>query len=486
MLEGAKAPASSRAASGPSTAHAPGLNLPLRFILSGLAALALALSLLIAKPGILTTYHYNQHVIAITHLVVLGWICSGVMGAVYQLVPVALETPLYSERLAKVQFLFHLAGWSGMVWTFWTWNMTQVGHFGSALAFGVLLFVYNIFRTLLRVPRWSVVATGVASSMAWLGFTVLLGLLIVAGKCSYDLEGNGAPSGLMAGALQGLRSAGGLVTGFDQIAMMHTHAHVGVVGVFLMLIVGVSYRLVPMFTLSEIQRPRWATASVWTLNAGLLMCLLTIPLRTPWKLAGTALLLTGLGLYALELCAILHARKRRSLDWGVKSFLTALCLLPLLGALACILSWPALPLNAFTGQLENVYGFLGLVGVISLAVIGMLYKIVPFLVWYRAYSRHIGLARIPALADLYSHRIQIAGFWMYLGGLAITASGTVLQQPQLVQGGCFLLFLSFASVAWNICLMLSHLIRPRLSSFPGRSLESATAHPAAVLGFSAR
>jgi hypothetical protein len=424
-------------------------------------------------------------VIAVTHLVVLGWICSIVMGAVPARAG-CTRNPLYSERLAKVQFLFHLAGWTGMVWMFWKWNMTQVGHFGSALAFGVLLFLYNLFRTLLRVPRWSVVATGVASSLAWLGFTALLGLLIVAGKCSYDFEGNDAPSGLMAAALNGLRSAGGLVTRFDQIAMMHTHAHAGVVGVFLLLIVGVSYRLVPMFTLSEIQHSRRAAASVWTLNAGLLLCLLTIPLRTPWKLAGTALLLVGFTLYALELCAIVRARKRRSLDWGVRSFLTALCLLPLLGALACVLSWPILPLNAFTGQLENIYGFLGLVGVVSLAIMGMLYKIVPFLVWYRAYSRHIGLARIPALADLYSKPVQIAGYWMYLGGLAATASGMVLQHSHLAQGGCSLLLLSFAALAWNICLMLSHLIWPRLSSLPGRSLESAAAHPVAMLSLLAR
>ena len=84
----------------------------------------------------LASYHYNQYVIALTHLFVLGWICSIVMGAMYQLVPVALETKLYSEKLARWQFAFHFVGFIGMVWMFRTRNMKQVGHFGSVLTVG--------------------------------------------------------------------------------------------------------------------------------------------------------------------------------------------------------------------------------------------------------------------------------------------------------------------------------------------------------------
>ena len=38
---------------------------------------------------------------------------------------------------------------------------------------------------------------------------------------------------------------------FDQISAMHAHAHLGALGVFVMLIVGISYKLVPMFTFSD-------------------------------------------------------------------------------------------------------------------------------------------------------------------------------------------------------------------------------------------
>ena len=56
--------------------HAPSVTLPLRFILSGIVALVAGNVWLLLRPDLLATYHYNQYVIALTHLFVLGWICS--------------------------------------------------------------------------------------------------------------------------------------------------------------------------------------------------------------------------------------------------------------------------------------------------------------------------------------------------------------------------------------------------------------------------
>jgi cbb3-type cytochrome oxidase subunit 1 len=410
----------------------------------------------------LSTYHYNQYVIAATHLFVLGWICTIVMGAMYQLVPVALETRLYSERLARWQFVFHLVGVAGMVWMFWTWNMKQVGHFGCVLFLGVGLFVYNLSRTLLRVPRWNVIASSIAAALGWLSLAVLAGLTIAAGKCSYDTDTIAKAGGLFGGVLGGLKAVAAFATRFDPIGAMHAHAHLGSVGVFLMLIVGISYKLLPMFTLSEVQN-RWRTRlSLGLLNLGLLGSFMTILLHSRSKMAFALLIAIGLGIYGYEILAILRARKRRTLDWGVKYFLTALGLLAPLTLLALALSWPGLPFTGFTGQLENLYGFLAFVGVFSFAIIGMLYKIIPFLVWYKSYSRQIGLGKVPALANLYSAGIQSAGYWTYVAGLVVTSAAIILSSAMGVRSGTVLLGLSLAFLAANVVKMLRHLVKPQI------------------------
>jgi hypothetical protein len=420
---------------------------------------------LVLHPELLATYHYNQYVIAVTHLFVLGWILSIVTGAMYQLVPVALETSLYSERLAWWHFAFHVVGFVGMVYMFRAWNMKQVGHFGSGLAFGVGLFVYNIARTLRRARRWNVTALAVTAALGWISLTVTAGLFLAIAKCTYESTEGLATAGGVRTLVGGLRSVAGFMTRFDAISAMHAHAHLGGIGLFMMLLVGVSYKLIPMFTLSKIQSQRRAAWSIGMLNVGLTGSFVTILLRSRWKLAFALVLLIGLTIYAIELTMILRARKRRLLDWGIKYFLTAIGLLVPMAGLATVLSWPALPLNVLTGQLENLYGFLGFIGVVSLAIVGMLYKIIPFLVWFGRYSRQIGRAQVPALSDLYSSRLQTAGYWAFLAGIIVSSIGIVCSSQIGVQAGCFLLVLAITTLVINIARMLSHLFKPRLKPF---------------------
>ena len=250
-----QAPAKARASTLDPRPSTTSIRLPLAFILTGLAALLLGAGGLVAQPSILASYHYNQYVIALTHLFVLGFLGSIVMGAMYQLVPVALETKLYSERLARWQFAFHLVGVIGMVWMFWKWDLKQVGHFGTVLTMGVGLFVFNLAQTLRRVPKWNVTATAVAAALFWISLTVIAGLSIATGKCTYESTSGLATLGGVKTLVSGLRTLAGFMSNFDAISAMHAHAHLGGVGFFTLLIVGVSCKLIPMFVLSEVQKP---------------------------------------------------------------------------------------------------------------------------------------------------------------------------------------------------------------------------------------
>jgi hypothetical protein len=442
----------------PLAGNASSVSLPLGFILMGIAALCVGAGWLFASPPLLSTYHYNPFAVAATHLFVLGWICSIVMGAMYQLVPVALETKLYSERLARVQMLCHAIGFAGMVWMFHAWNMKQVGHFGSVMALGVGLFVYNIVRTLLRVPKWTVVASAITAAVSWFSLTVTMGLCIAAAKCSSAAMEDGAAPGPFSVIVQPI---GNFMLRFDAISAMHAHAHLGGVGFFTMLIVGVSYKLISMFTLSEIQSRLRAALSIALLNLGLAGAFVTILLRSPWKLGFTIVIVAALALYGLEVLAILRARKRRVLDWGIKTFLTAVGFLLPLSLLALVLSWPSLPLNGFTGQLENLYGFLALAGFISFALIGMLYKIIPFLVWFGTYSTRVGHSKVPTLAELYCERLQAIGYFSFLAGVLAIGAGILATNGVGIRIGVALFAASLCTLLLNVVRMLAHFVRPQ-------------------------
>ena len=242
-------------------ANAPSVALPLMFTLTGLLALMRGHGLARAPtqpPGPLPLQPkcHRRDPPVCAGLDLLGRHGSDVSTGAGR-----LETKLYSERLARWQFVFHVVGFIGMVWMFRVWNMKQVGHFGSVLAVGVGLFVYNIARTLWRVPKWNVTATAVSAALAWISLTVILGLSIAAAKCVNESESESAATPTGVGALlHGLKSVR-LSDTFGAISTMHAHAHLGGVGFFTMLIVGVSYKLIPMFTLSELQSRRRAVAA---------------------------------------------------------------------------------------------------------------------------------------------------------------------------------------------------------------------------------
>jgi hypothetical protein len=428
--------------------QAAAVRLPLCFVLTGVLSLLVSAGVLLAQPDLLAMYHYTPHLIAVTHLFVLGFICSIVMGAMYQLVPVTLETQIFSERLVKFQFAAHVIGFVGMVWAFWNFNLALVGIFGSVLTVGVGLFVFNLACTLAKVKRWNTIKFGITSALLWLSATVAAGLLVTASKFWTFFA-------------------------FQPLAAMHAHAHLGVVGVFVMMIVTVSYKLVPMFTLSELQSERRAWCSVAVINIGLVGIFITVLFQEPFKPLFALVTISGFLLYGWELFAILRARNRRVLDWGMKYFLTAIGLLIPLSILALALTWSGLPANAVTMQLESVYGLLGMFGLVGLAILGMLYKIVPFLVWFHSYSRHIGRAKVPALADMYSVPLQIAGYWSFLAGLAILCVATALSNEAGIRWGGGLLALSLAIFAVNLSKILSHFVRPKIEAFAPKTFTVA-------------
>jgi hypothetical protein len=417
--------------------HAPQVALPLGFILTGIVSLLAGAAWLVARPILLTGYHYSPEVVAVTHLFVLGWICSVVMGAMYQLVPVALETRLHSERLARWHFVLHVAGFLGMVAMLRVWNVKQIGHFGSVVAFGAGLFIYNLARTLARIPRWNVVAAGIAAALGWLAVTILAGLYLTAAKCwSFSP--------------------------FEPLAQMHAHAHLGGLGFFVLLLVAVSLKLVPMFAISELQSARRAGWSLALLNLGMAGTFVTILLSSRWKWLFALVVMAGLALYGWELATILRARKRTRLDWGMRQFLTAVAMLAPVSALGMALAWHGLPATTLTAQLETVYGFLAFLGVVSFAMLGMLYKIVPFLVWYASYSKALGRNKVPPLARLYSSGLQAGGYWLFLSGLLVAATSAAWGDENGARAGGALLLAGVLVFAVNMARVLSHLIRPRL------------------------
>lgn len=129
----------------------PGVTIP--YLIVGEAGFLLALILATLHAPELLEFYYQGRVLALTHLVTVGWITMTIMGASFLVVPMIFRVPLWGERLGRVQFACMLAGLSTLVGSFWVgrYDAASVGA-GLVLA-GTSLYLVIMAMTLRRLDR---------------------------------------------------------------------------------------------------------------------------------------------------------------------------------------------------------------------------------------------------------------------------------------------------------------------------------------------
>ncbi len=369
-------------------------RLPLAFMGLGLAWLVAATALLVAQPTLLSLPHPHPRVVALTHAWVLGFFVTVACGAVYQLAPVALGTTLCNERHGWWHFGLHTVGVPGMVYSFWRWDLKLLGHFGFAVALGIVLFAVNTWRTVRCSGRRGTVAWSLTLAAGWLLTTVLAGLLLAANRYWQFIP-------------------------IDPVALLRAHAHLGLVGFFVTLLQGVGFQLVPMFTLGEVRDWRLANIGLGLSQTGLLALAPALLWHlAPLGLLGALAIAVGMICSGIGLKRALDTRKKRALDPGTRSFLRG-------GAGGCAaaiagiaLVSPGSPWGSAPGGFNAmIYAILGLAGGLLPCIAGMMCKIVPFLTWMRSYGPLVGRGPTPAAGALTHPRIERWG--LALQGIAV-------------------------------------------------------------------
>ncbi len=376
----------------PDPRRAPSAALPLAYLGTAAAAfVAAALALPWLGPE-LAGHYYHPRLLALTHTITLGWITLSVMGASYQLVPTVLERPLFSERLARWQLPLFTVGVAGMVAHFALARWPGLAASAALAGAAVGLHIANLALTMRGLPAWTFTARLVALSLAGLGLTALAGLALAANRLAPFL-----PVGLFPG--------------------LHAHVHLALLGFVSPVVMGVAARVLPMFLLAPEPRGWPGRAQLWGLALG-------VPASVAGILGAPALLALGaLGVLAAiagHLTWVLQAvrgRRRPALDAGLSFVLAGALALPAAAGLGLGLAGGVLagPRPALA------YGVLALGGWASLTIAGMMLKIVPFLVWYRAYAPLAGRCPIPALPDLAWAEAERAAWWLLVPGIPTLA-----------------------------------------------------------------
>jgi len=378
------------------TALAPSLRLPFRYLFAALAAfLVLNLLFVVERGGFSASFFRQGQVMALAHLATLGWITMTAMGAMFQLIPVVLEVPLWSERLGQVQFWVYLFGILGFVGSLWSLRFNWAPLFAFIIFLALSQFLLNLGMTLVGVRRWDWTGYHIVAALFYLAATAFLGLLLALNL------GTGFLGPQVLGFLKG-------------------HVYLAVWGWVSLLIIGVSYKLLPMFALSHGYSEGAGKASFILGNLGVLGLFFGFILGDGdgiWPMASSLLLFLAILLYAVQTYLILKSR-RRKLDVALYHSGAAILYLLAAAVLGILSSLGLLP-KGF--QFYHTYAYIGLMGWISLFIVGQMYKIVPFLAWFHKYSHKVGLEPVPLMKEMFSERLAMTQFYLMNLGILGTA-----------------------------------------------------------------
>jgi hypothetical protein len=394
------------------------------FAAATLYLIAASVGLVWIAPELAAGLFLSPHVAGITHLFTLGWLTTTIFGALYQLLPGALSAPVRWPRVGHASFWTFAPG-AGLFACGVASGVTVLHHGGLALvAIGIVLAMVNIVSSLARAPKRDITWSAIALAAAFLVSTFGLGAVLL----------HNVHTGFLAAA---------------RLRVLATHLHVALVGWALIMMAGVSHRLLPMFLIAHGANNRWTKRAVILLAAGVPALALGINAglgAISWL--GVALLELGVASFVWQALDFYRGRLRRQVDVGMRFAGTALAFL----VVAALLGPGVLMRGGAVPRLATVYVLVGLLGGIVLFVVGFFYKIVPILAWTVRFSGRTGTTPVPTVTDMYSARVALLQLAAMTSGLVVLALAIFAGSPRAASAGA-------ALVLAGVMLFASQILR---------------------------
>ncbi|WED28971.1 hypothetical protein L3V77_23840 [Vibrio sp. DW001] len=400
----------------------PRLDVPLRFYLTAPIFALLGSILLIDQGSQIWLTRWMPASLAITHLFALGVMAMIMVGSLFQIMPVLCGAPITIEKSLLV--LLHMgmiAGTLTLAAAFMGWVSFVFGFVFLGLSIGY--FVLTLAWVLIKN------AGGEQTRLPILLAVCSLGLLLVAGLL------------LISGYLWGIQPAVGK-------ALTNFHASIGIFGWVLLLVMAVSFQVIPMFHVTPVFPKVWRNTLVFGAVFSLVMMTLATFAGFDLYYVSVFNALVGIA-YAVVGSVQLSKRRRKLPDVVVNYWRVGYgCL-----AIGClfIIALPYFPAE-IKGKLEVLLGLVIALGFIFGVIQGMLLKIVPFLITLHlqkvAMANPASMMMLPDHYSLISRKQGKLQYWLYLAVLLSIVISFFVPQITISIGVCIML--NWICIGYNL------------------------------------
>ena len=406
--------------------------LPVFYFSFAHCCLASAFAMAAWNPRGFAGFYYHPRLIALVHLVTLGWISASILGSIYMISPMALKTSMPARRSDYLGFWVFAVGTLGMVSHFWideSWGMVWAGSAVWLAVFGVAC------RFLPRLLRSSLPFA--VRLMFFLAFINMLS----------------------AGALGLLMGADKQIEVLSGVSLSHVvaHAHLAALGWATMMVMAAGYRLLPMILPAAVPSERWVWATALVMELGVIGLTVTLYLGSDGSRKFGFLVVCGLAIFVSRVVWMLRNRKPapkalRRPDFAVGHLAYALLCLILAAALGLTMS--NTPPAAWKLEAAMIYGCLALLGFLSQMVVGVENRFLPLYGWFRSFARKDFEGLPPSPHSTPYRPIQLLCFLLWVVGLPLFTVGLALAAATSLRLGAACLLAAVLAGLWQLARVL--------------------------------
>ena len=407
--------------------QAPPISVPYRFFLVAPWFGVIAGLVLVWSGGDVLASRWTPEVLALVHLIAVGFMLQAMSGAMFQFIPVAVGgnvwRPLWISNVVQPLLIL---GALLLVAGFYLSVPILLSAAVPALLLGIGIFVIAVLLALWRTPATGMTLWTMRIAVVGLAVTALLGSLLVEAL------------------------ARGLA--LPIIELTNVHLAWGLGGWALMLVAAVSYFVVPMFQLTN-PYPLWFARWFGPLLLAALLVWSVLwfgaDLR-PAQASGVALALLCAGFATMTL-RLQFTRRRKINDATSLNFRVAMIAL-----LVFSLSAAAMAIDPTISDDPRAAVWLGMLafpGVFVSTISGMMYKITPFLNWLHLQRLGAPISAVPNMKKMIPGDSMTAQFRLHVLAVLLLLATVWLPSLAVVAGLVF--SASCAWLAWNLTLAMN-------------------------------
>lgn len=369
---------------GLSTDQAPPISAPLRFFLTApFFGILAGIFIFFTEPTLFMS-RYSSESIMLTHIITIGFFSMVMFGALTQMLPVLAGAKIYKvlttttyAHIAMVVGLFMMLG--GFL------QHQSFLFFGSFFFLGVGFFIMilSILLAIKNIEHITATIQGMRTSLIFAFWIVLMGMYL-------------------------LYSYGSGEYGIWHHSVANIHSVMAVFGFAGILIIGVSFQVLPMFYVAPKFKNFCKKYVVGIIAFGLVVWMLLNFFLEEYTLFAKMWIALFFWAFATTVWVKLNKRKRPISDITVWYWRSASVFLTL-GSFVWV----------FGEFFKDIYIVMVAIliggGFILSILIGMLYKIVPFLVWFHLNA--MGYMSIPTMNEMIDKRLAKIQFGLFVFAL---------------------------------------------------------------------